>query len=166
MRPQSIYNNSLYVPRTTPYHPQGNGATKQMHCTLNWTMMGLDFFKPKIRGQGLFQHWNLRAMTFFVHDYHGTFNFFSLPKSRGAEFFVQKNHGAQSYFPMKIMGQTLFLEPQKPRGIYFFDLSSIFLSSISRTHTWVWVLTPSLTNPCMNPYSIYNNSLHESSLHL
>ena len=109
MSPQSIYNNSLYVPRTTPYHPQGNGATKQMHCTLNWTMMGLDFFKPKIRGQGLFQHWNLRAMTFFVHDYHGTFNFFSLPKSRGAEFFVQKNHGAQSCYAEKNHGAQSFL---------------------------------------------------------
>ena len=98
-------------------------------------------------------------------------------KSQGGDFLWSKKSRGAGLFSFWKSWDILFLEPEKSRGedffwkqddgaYTFFALSSIFLSSISRTHTWVWVLTPSLTNPCMNPYSIYNNSLYESSLHL
>ena len=120
MSPHSIYNNSLYESRTTPYHPQGNGQTKQMNWTLNWTMMGLDFFNPKITRQGLFSTLKSRGDDFFVHDYHGAYTFFSLPKSRGAEFFCTKNHGAQSFFVEKKSRGTEFSCFKKSRGGYFY----------------------------------------------
>ena len=73
MSPHSIYNNSLYESRTTPYHPQGNGQTKQMNWTLNWKMMGLDFFNPKITRQGIFSTLKSQGDDFFVHGYHGAY---------------------------------------------------------------------------------------------
>ena len=88
--------------------------------------------------------------------------------NHGAEtFYDQKNHGAQSYFPFENHGADTFSGARETTGRRtLLKARRRSMSSISRTHTWVWVLTPSLTNPCMNPYSIYNNSLYESSLHL
>ena len=143
MSPHSIYNDSLYESRTTPYHPQGNGQTKQMNWTLNWTMIGLDFFNPKITRRELLSTLKSRGDDFFVHDYHGAYTFFSLLKSRGAEFFCTKksrgieffcwkksrgaelfcfkNHGAQYFFAWKNHGAKSYFALKNHGADTFFD---------------------------------------------